>query len=396
MLTLALLGLLVLAVVALSALVRVNAQVAASSTAQMQARQNALLALGLALSELQKAAGPDARVTGVAGITGIAPHAGNTTRHWCGVWRSDGSFVSWLASGAQAGAPALMNGVTSIELVSTGAVGAAASNSEHVIAGKLAVSDATGARMGSYAWLVLDEGVKIPAYSPVPVGTAPVIFANAVNAQSRLRDAIATYASALPRVSSYEQLALLPAPSATLTASTMQDNLHHTTLTARWVVGNQLQTGYVNANTNSVIVWRSLLQTYNVSPSAPASIAAGTLSTRGTSLQNSVAGFSAAGKAVNGPFTAPSGISALLTSVFTSGSPTAAQIYGVLAPQLAVRSDTFRIRAYGEAVNLADATQIEAVAWCEAIVQRMPDPAPNGLGRRFVIVTFRWLGPGDL
>lgn len=395
-LTLALLSLLVLAVFALSALVRVNGLVATSSTAQMQARQNALLALGLALSELQKAAGPDARVTGIAGITGIAPHAANTTRHWCGVWRSDGSFVSWLASGAQSGAPALMNGVTSIEVVGTGAAGAAASNSEHVIAGKLAVADATGARVGSYAWVVLDEGVKTSVYSPMPVGEAPVIFANATNAQSRLRDAVAIYSSALPRVSSYEQLALLPVPGSPLTASTIQDNLHHTTLTARWVVGNQLQTGYVNVNTNSVIVWRNLLQTYNVSPAAPAKIAAGTISTRGTSLQNSIAGFSTAGKVANGPFTAPAGVLALLASVFTSGNPTAAQIHGVLAPQMAVRSDTFRIRAYGEAVNLADVTQIEAVAWCEAIVQRTPDTAPNGLGRRFVTVTFRWLGPSDL
>jgi hypothetical protein len=395
-LTLALVGLLVLAVFALSALVRVNAQVAGSSTAQMQARQNAQLALGLALSELQKAAGPDARVTGIAGITGIAPHAANTTRHWCGVWRSDGSFIGWLASGAQAGAPALMNGVTSIELLASGAVGAAAANSEHVIAGKLEIADATGARLGSYAWLVLDEGVKTSAYSPAPVGIAPVIFANAANAQSRLRDALATYASALPRVSSYEQLAMLPPPGAVLTPSTIQDNLHHATLTARWVVGNQLQTGYVNVNTNSAIVWRNLLQTYNTSPAAPTQLAAGTLSTRGTSLQNAVAGFSTAGKTVNGPFTQAVGVSALLASVFTSGSPTAAQIHGVLAPQLAVRSDTFRIRAYGEAVNPADATQIDAVAWCEAMVQRTPDPTPNGLGRRFEIVTFRWLGPGDL
>lgn len=395
-LTLALLGLLVLAVFALSALVRVNGQISVSSAAQLQARQAALLALGIAQSELQKAAGPDARVTGMAGIAGVAPNAANSTRHWCGVWRTDGSFIGWMTSGAQTGSAALDTGATSIELLGTAAVGAAASNSEHVVAGKLAIPDASGARAGSYAWIVLDEGAKTSAYSPDPVGVAPAIFANATNAQSRLRDALATYASALPKVSSYEQLAMLPVPASPLTASAIQDNLHHTTLTARWVVGSQLQTGYVNVNTNSAIVWRNLLQTYNTSPDAPAPIAATTLSARGTSLQNAIAGVSTSEKGANGPFTSISGVSELLASVFTSGRPTATQIYAVLSPQLAVRSDTFRIRAYGEAVNAIDSAPVEAVAYCEAIVQRTPDAAPNGLGRRFVVTYFRWLGPGDI
>lgn len=395
-LTLALLSLLVLAIVALSALVRVHGQVATSSVAQLQARQNALLALGIGLSELQKAAGPDARVTGIAGVTGIAPNAANSTRHWCGVWRTDGSFIGWLTSGAQTASAALMPGVPGVELVSTAAVGAAAANSEHVVAGKFAIPDASGARVGSYAWLVVDEGAKTSAYAPNPVGVAPVIFPNATNAQSRLRDAIANYEGALPKVSSYEQLALLPVPAAPLTASTIQDNMHHTTLTARWVVGSQLQTGYVNVNTNSAIVWRNLLQTYNSSPDAPAPIATATLSARGTALQNAIAGFSTGEKRANGPFTSISGVAALLSSVFPNRRPTGAQIYAVLAPQLAVRSDTFRIRANGEALNPVDSARTEAIATCEAIVQRTPEAARNGLGRRFVVTYFRWLGPGDL
>lgn len=395
-LTLALLALLVLAVVALSALVRVNSQVSSSGTAQLQARQNALLALAVAQSELQKAAGQDARVTGMAGITGIAANLNNTTRHWCGVWRIDGTFIGWLTSGAQSASAALVSSAVSIELVSTSAVGASAANSEHVIAGKLVVPDASGTVTGNYAWVVLDEGVKTAAYAPSPIGTAPVIFSNSTNAQSRLRDAVASYSSGLPTITTFEQLALLPTPASALTPSTIQDNWHHVSLTPRWVVGNQLQTGYQNVNTNSAIVWRNLLQTYNISSSAPAQIAASTLSTRGTTLQNTAATFSTTGKYSNGPFTTPSGVAALLGAVFTSGSPTAAQINTVLAPQLAVRSDTFRIRGYGEALNPADSSQIDAIAYCEAIVQRTPDSAPNGLGRRFVVVAFRWLGVGDI
>jgi hypothetical protein len=66
-----------------------------------------------------------------------------------------------------------------------------------------------------------------------------------------------------------------------------------------------------------------------------------------------------------------------------------------LGPMLTVRSDTFRVRAYGEAVNPADPSSIEALAYCEAIVQRTPEPMP-GFGRRFVITHFRWLGPEDI
>ena len=82
--TLTLLALLALTVFALSALNRVSAQIATIAVYQMQARQNALLGLNLGLGELQQQAGDDARLTGMAGLTGISALAGNSTRHWCG------------------------------------------------------------------------------------------------------------------------------------------------------------------------------------------------------------------------------------------------------------------------------------------------------------------------
>ncbi|MBA3848791.1 MAG: hypothetical protein C0502_02190 [Opitutus sp.] len=394
--TLALLALLVLAVLALSALTRLEAQISRSTAAQTQARQNALLALRIALGELQKTAGPDDRVTGMAGLTGIVPQAANSTRHWCGVWRADGGFVAWLASGAEPAAPALQAGASAVALVGSGSVGAAAANSEPVIAGRIAVPGPDGVATGRIAYVVLDEGVKIPAYAPAPVGMAPVIFANATNAQSRLREALATYAGARSKLFSYEQLALLPSPAPALTPSTLQDNFHHVTLGSRTLRGARLEAGLLNVNTNSVHVWRSLLQTYNTSPLAPAQIPAATVSTRGTALQNALPGFATAGKLPRGPFTDPGAVAAFLAVAFTSGTPTAAQIHAVLAPQLAVRSDTFRIRAYGEVASPADPAQAEASVFVEAIVQRTARAAPDGLGRRFTVNYFRWLGPGDI
>ena len=88
-----------------------------------------------------------------------------------------------------------------------------------------------------------------------------------------------------------------------------------------------------------------------------------------------------------------------------------------MAPFIAVRSDTFKIRTYGEALD-PTGTKVTAVAWCEAIVQRVPDyvdattnaasdhlgtDSPTALsvvnktfGRRFQLVSFRWLNQQDL
>ena len=112
------------------------------------------------------------------------------------------------------------------------------------------------------------------------------------------------------------------------------------------------------------------------------------------------------------------------------------------APVLTARSDTFLVRCYGEADNQATGAT-EGRAWCEAVIQRFPDyvdqsdPAITGtnaytspaipsapaslgdatpvynlmtpgaptqlvdsinltFGRRFKIISFRWLNQTDL
>ena len=84
-------------------------------------------------------------------------------------------------------------------------------------------------------------------------------------------------------------------------------------------------------------------------------------------------------------------------------------LLALLAPILGVRSDTFLVRAYGQ---VRDPFRDEGLgeAWCEAVVQRVPDhvdPAdapweaatqPDNLllGRKFVVTSFRWLTAADL
>jgi hypothetical protein len=90
---------------------------------------------------------------------------------------------------------------------------------------------------------------------------------------------------------------------------------------------------------------------------------------------------------------------------FGSLTLTPADLMTALAPYLRTRSDTFVVRAYGEVINPATA-MVEGRAWCEATVQRFPEPlaadddpvAPRvgGFGRRFKIIQFRWLSPADI
>lgn len=399
--TLVLLALLVLAVFALSALTKVGNEMSATSAYQMQARQNASLALSVALGELQRHAGDDTRITGMAGVTGVAGGPNATTRYWCGVWRDDGSFVAWLTSGAISATSA---GPDTIELIAQGSVGAASSTSanlekEHVIAGKIPITvpDSPGApgvsaTVGSFAYLVTDEGIKLGAYAPpdqrAMPATAPAIGSSMLTNQLRLKTALETNATVLPALLSYEQMGLL----SPVTPSVLQDCFHYVTLTPRMVAGSQYRSGMINLNTSSTLVWRSLLDTYNTMPGVTPVL---NVANRGNLIGNNFAG-TTSGKAANAPFTSTLGFAAYLATVFpVTGSPDFTQILTALGPMLTVRSDTFRIRAYGEALNPADPAKIEASAYGEAIVQRTPDPLP-GFGRRFVITHFRWLGPEDI
>ena len=84
-------------------------------------------------------------------------------------------------------------------------------------------------------------------------------------------------------------------------------------------------------------------------------------------------------------------------------------VLSALGPTLTARSDTFTIRTYGDTLNPITKDVI-ARAWCEAVVQRTPDyvdatapsatpvagSAADTFGRRYQIVSFRWLTPADI
>lgn len=103
----------------------------------------------------------------------------------------------------------------------------------------------------------------------------------------------------------------------------------------------------------------------------------------------------------------------------TAGFLTQADLLSMLGPFLAVRSDTFTIRTYGDVTDSLTG-KITAQAWCEAIVQRKPnymlsdedeptarpyDTAGNDnlnsiinqeFGRQYEIIAFRWLDKDEV
>lgn len=103
-----------------------------------------------------------------------------------------------------------------------------------------------------------------------------------------------------------------------------------------------------------------------------------------------------------------------MTGSTAEGTPaflTQGDLMAALGGIATVRGDTFKIRSYGEATDAAGTT-ILARAWCEVIVQRVPDYVDPGdlpetptadlnnvneiFGRRFNIVSFRWLNENEV
>ena len=379
-LTLALLALLVLAVYAVSALSRLSAQVAATGGYQAQARQHALLGLGAALGELQRHAGDDDARTGMAGVAGVPAGAGNPTRHWCGVWSGTGVFRLWLVSGVDGEAIPPLSSADSVEIVGDGALGMDGPDKEHVRVRLVPVEIVdwhdVRRRYGRYGWWLGDEGVKLSAVlpdtgTPIPSGK---------HAIDELVPALSPMAPDLERVESFAQLALVPSPM--LPPGQLQSNLHALTRTH----GGPLWSGLLNVNTTSVRFWRGVAATYNRDKPAgdPALVTVGF----GTAMRD--AGLGLCLEVDDLLASAP-----LADALEHNGGVTPGQFAGVMHPWLATRSDTFRIRAYGDAVNAIDPDRVESVARCEAIVERTGGMVP-GFGRRFVMTGFRWLGPDDI
>jgi hypothetical protein len=159
----------VLLLVGLASYTRIETAVAGNFQKQAQARQNAQLALDVALTQLQKHSGPDQRVTATAESFGGV----NGTRYYTGVWNNDdpAAAPAWLTSGLEAGTvnvTAAPPAAQRVELVGVNTSGL--DNANNVVARLMPITTvgvpgqagATAATIGRYAWWIGDQGVKAP------------------------------------------------------------------------------------------------------------------------------------------------------------------------------------------------------------------------------------------
>lgn len=150
---LSLMGFILLLSLALVTLLQLEIQQSSGSLSRETARQNALLGLRMALTQLQLEAGPDQRVTARAEILGV-----DTDRSmWTGVWASDSAsgpvwLVSWPDGSSPDPSPDTPWPSPPVTLVRDAGPGVAAAT--------VTVNDTSGRAVGHYAYWTGDEGVK--------------------------------------------------------------------------------------------------------------------------------------------------------------------------------------------------------------------------------------------
>lgn len=189
--TISLLVLLSLIAVGLLSLSAISVRTASRGSLQAEARQNARLALQLAVGDLQKLAGPDRRITARADILDEAEDSTLASPSWTGVWESwkwDGEgkspdyeseksrrFLGWLASHPD---PEALEDILAAEggsseaddfLLFGGKSREPLEEGDQVRALQVDVQSRPGPK-GSYAWAVFDEGQKarflLPKHEP--------------------------------------------------------------------------------------------------------------------------------------------------------------------------------------------------------------------------------------
>lgn len=174
---LSLMAFILLLLVAMSTLVRVETRSARIGANHLEAQQNALLALHLALGELQASMGPDQRVSATADIFSVETADGRGKI--VGVWNSaddagKGDLVSWLVSDARRVDGALQEDYNQVAfplaspvvLIGAGSLdgdgdGIADEEKDQIIVDSVTTTiEQGGGEVGRYAWWIGDEGVK--------------------------------------------------------------------------------------------------------------------------------------------------------------------------------------------------------------------------------------------
>jgi hypothetical protein len=410
-LTLVLLSLLVLAVLALGALRKVDTQTAATAVYQNAAKQNALLALDVALGDLQQTAFHDTAITGTADIVS---NSRPENSRWTGVWFQGENH--WLVSGSQS--PSMLPVGASVVLVNSGSTNTANGKvlpGDIVTVPKVEISSPSNGGStisGNFAFWVGDEGVKLSAgynatFTPASPAAQNLGLAGACYPRKGT-DGLTFDEAKVSRSLSYEQLVYAGDTSASASPAKLRSSFHGVTLTNLGYAFGAApgRRALININSAGRRLWRGIWLTYN--PNAPdsGSGSSDVLNSFATRMADQATIWIPDGgaKLPNGPFLSVdwfflhTGVNDAISSIPNSD---VSAFKAALEPWFTVRSDTFRIRAYGDALNPVPESgqaggKIESKAYCEAIVQRIKHSSTAPGEGRFVITYFRWLGPDDI
>lgn len=394
----ALLGLLAVLVLSLNALVRLDVQLEVNRDAHARARAQARAALEIAVGQLQRFAGPDARATAAAG-------EGVVNAAWIGVWSTNGGGdepIVWLVSGNERD-PLEMNpsipvpdpetpGVKSVWLLNRRVPSAASSWRV-----KLPPIDVRAHHPGQvgpvavsrFAYWIGDESLKLSVGEPPGSAAFPNDFP-----KPRL-DAV--FGESVPAVEHRARVLLVDqAGEAGFDRRIVRDRWLELTAMARTVSGGvgeaELLPMAFNLNSSAgPDVWRAIL-------SSAESALPSEVRDDPEALDRFYNQLLAVAGTAHRPFRSMDAFVDAVAAVFPPESDVE-PYWSRLQPVLTVRGDTYLVRAYGEACNpaLPETAPPLSRAWLEALVQRIPDPHPDGqFGRAFRVVGIRWLSAEDV
>ena len=194
--TLSLMILLTVIAIGLLSLSSISLRNSTNDQMMQDARQNARLALMLAIGELQTATGPDQRVTAPADIRGASALQSHLTGVWRG-WKRDGTgttdyeeekkskFLRWLVSTRN---NSTASDLAFIEKAPTGDIGTLVkgdldpAEKDQVDAEIVPITSGKKNLRQGFAWAVFDESTKLPTALPEPGAKSVTASVNRMSA----------------------------------------------------------------------------------------------------------------------------------------------------------------------------------------------------------------------
>lgn len=375
LIVIAVVGLVTAMLVGLAASNRVESRAAATAEQMRRVRDVAMYGLKIGLGQLQAHVTED-MVTASAG--GVAPNSPNP--HFVGVWPSSSTsnVAVWLVNGNERSlsrtpdqtVPEPDGSGASVFVVNRGST---SPNRIKVRTSELrsAVPGYDGEQVvARYAYWIYDESLKISLGLP---NTEP--FSG--------YDFSVIPGFVQPSETQRSQM-LVPENLGHIGFNISQQInsrgiWHDVTVNTQYIdSGGGVRAGVLNGNSTSQLSWQ---------------VALGGIEGLNTASRKSAAEFIAQ---LPRPFRTADELEVALRNSFGElSSVQQTNAINLLRPRLALRGDTYWIRAYGE-ILVPGTNQAAGSIYCEARLQRIPLAVTGASGRRFIITHLRWMSADEI